>query len=188
MRYLSQYPQYKHQIRPQRMKPVGDGGVEVTQVGLYAEFQPFYDGGMVFENEEAAALKHFNFRGLTQMEDEATPTNPLTRLSVFDSDEVAKREGWDAETQAEVEAKLNDWAAQCPDEILRVSDTPFPAPWPTWDEDDRPVEQLGVRLQEMGFDFQEVLYYEKVFGPKRPEVIAMLEKAIEHSKELTIQA
>jgi hypothetical protein len=170
------------------MKAHGDTSVEITQEGLYAEFQPFYDGGMVFENEEAAALKHFSFRGNTQLEDEATPSNPLLRLSVFDSDEMARREGWDRETQAEIEAKLDDWALQCPDEILKVMDTPISAPWPTWDEDDRPPSQLIVRLQEMGFDFQEVLYYEKTFGLKRPDVIAELEKALERSKEQIIQA
>jgi len=188
MRYLSQYPLYRLQIRPQRQRAVGDLGVEVTQEGLYAEFQPFYDGGMVFENEEAAALRHFSFRGLTQHEDEATMSDPLQRLSVFDSNAMAKREGWDAETQTEVETKLDDWANQCPDEILRVTTTPIKPPYPNWNEDDRPVEQLVVRLQEEGHDFEEVLYYEKVFGLNRPDVVAELERAVENTKAQTISA
>jgi hypothetical protein len=187
-RYLSQYPLYKLQVRPQRQKALGDGGIEVTQEPLYAEFQPFYDGGMVFENEETAALKHFGFRGNTQEADQATPSNPLLRLSIFDTDEMAKRNGWDEETQALIEAKLDDWASQCPDEILKVTTTPIQPPYPNWDEDDRPPEQLIVRLQEDGYDFENVLYYEKVFGRNRPDVVAALELAIENTRAEQVMA
>ena len=62
MRFVSQYPGYGPQIRPQRQRALGDGGVEVLVPGLYVKFTPVSEGGMVYENERLAALNHFNFK------------------------------------------------------------------------------------------------------------------------------
>jgi hypothetical protein len=187
-RYISQYPTFKLQIRPFRSRALGDGGVEVTQEPIYAEFTAFTDGGMVFENEEAAALKHFDFRGNTQLADEATPSDPLQRLSVFDSDEAARKNGWNEAIQAEVETKLDQWAATATQEVLKVTTHPVEPPFPTYDQYEKGVEQLVVKLQEDGHDLETVLYYEQVFGPKRPDIIEGLTKAVENQKAETISA
>jgi hypothetical protein len=188
MRYISQYPQFKLQIRPYRSRAVGDGGVEVTQEPVYAEFKAFTDGGMIFENEELAAIRHFDFRGNTQLQDEATPSEPRNRLSVFDSDEAARENGWDAATQAEVEAKLDGWAEVSVQEVLKVTTTPIEPPFPSYDDYERGVDQLVVKLTEDGYDLATVLYYEQVFGPKRPDIIEGLERAVEAQKADFISA
>lgn len=188
MRYLSQYPNFKLQVRPYRSRALGDGGVEVTQEPVYAEFTAFVDGGMIFENEETAALKHFDFKGNTQLQDESTPSDPLLRLSVFDSDEAAKANSWDEATQAEVEAKLDQWALVSTQEVLKVTTHPIEPPFPNYDIYEKGPDQLIVKLQEDGHDFETVLYYEQVFGPKRPEIIAALELAVSNLKAETISA
>jgi len=188
MRYLSQFPNFKLGVRPQRMRPVGDGGVEITQEALAAEFVPVTDGGQIFESEEVAALKHFDFRGQTQQVDEATPTDPLLRLSVFDLDEAAQQNNWDAATKAEVGAKLDYWAENSQQQVLKVASKPIAAPFPNYDVYERPVEQLIVKLVEDGHDLAQVLYYEQSYGPNRPEVVEALEISVENMKAETISA
>jgi hypothetical protein len=189
MRFVSQYPLYKFQVRPQRQKALGDGGIEVTQDPLYAEFQPVYGGAMLYENELAEALRHFEFRGNTQGQDEATPTDPIQRLSVYDTQEAAQTFGWDADTERMVEARLMQAAQESPTEVLMVTDTPITAPFPRYDEWDGPdTEMLIVKLIEDGHDLPLVLHYERTFGPRRAKIIAALEETIELQKENIVAA
>jgi len=188
VRYISQYPYFKLQIRPQRQEALGDGGVRITQEHLIADFTRISDGGMIFETEITQAIKHFDFRGNTQMQDEATPSDPMNRLSVFDSDVVAKEQGWDADTQAEVEAKLDEYANLSVQEVMKVTGKPIQPPFPNYDIYDGDPEALAVRLQEDGHDFENVLYYEETFGPRRPEVIAVLRRVVDHIKAEQIPA
>jgi len=188
MRYISQYPQFRLQVRPFRSRALGDGGVEVTQEPVYAQFKAFIDGGMIFENEELAAARHFDLRGNTQLQDEATPSEPRNRLSVFDSDEAAQENDWDKETQAEVERKLDGWAEASTQEVLKVTTHPIEPPFPNYDEYERGIDQLVVKLIEDGYDLATVLYYEQVFGPRRPEIIEGLERAVEAQKASFVSA
>lgn len=188
MRVLSQYTKPTAQIRPQRQRSLGDGSIEITQEPIYATFKSLEEGAFLYENEEAAALKHFNFHGNTQDIGEAIPTDPLARLSVFDTDEAAKEEGWDEDTQAEVEAKLREYAAQDPLSFLIVDTTPIPAPFPTYDAYEGDTQALIVKLIEDGHDVEQVLYYERVFGGKRPAVIEALEEAVEVKQEMVVSA
>lgn len=189
MRFVSQYPLYKFQIRPQRSKALGDGGVEITQEPIYAEFQPVYGGAMLYENELAEALRHFDFRGNTQGEDEATPTDPIQRLSVFDTQEAAQSFGWDEDTLAKVEARLVQAANEVPTEMLMVTDKPIAPPFPRYDEWDGPdPDMLIARLIEDGHDLALVLHYERTFGPRREKIIDALETTIELQKENIVAA
>lgn len=188
MRVLSQYTNPTAQIRPQRQRSLGDGTIEVTQEPIYATFKPLQAGAFLYENEEIAALKHFNFHGNTQDIGEAIPTDPLARISVFDSDEVAKEEGWDEATQAEVEAKLREYAANDPMSFLIVETTPIAAPFPAYDSYEGDTQALVVKLIEDGYDVEQVLYYERIFGQKRPEIIAALEEAVEVKQEMVVSA
>src|SRR5262252_6127672 len=106
MRFISQYPGYGVQIRQQRQEGRGDGTVNVLVPGLYVNFKSLPDGAFIYENELAAALEHFTFRGSTQLIDEATPTDPVNRLSVCDTDEMAEAEGWSDEDKLLVEQRL----------------------------------------------------------------------------------
>lgn len=189
MRFVSQYPLYKYQVRVQRSRALGDGGVEITQEPIYAEFQPVYGSAMLYENELAEALRHFEFRGNTQAQDEATPTDPMMRLSVFDTQEAALAFGWDDDTVALVETRLMQAASEAPTEVLMVSDTPIKAPFPTYDIWDGPdTEMLMVKLIEDGHDLPLVLHYERTFGPKREKIIAALETTIELQGENVVAA
>lgn len=189
MRFISQYPLYKFQVRPQRQRGQGDGTVEVLVEPIYAEFKPVHSGGMIYENEVAQAIKHFDFRGNTQGEDEATPTDPMQRLSVFDTQEAAQEFGWDKDTLELVEARLTDAASVSTQELLLVSDTPIAAPFPRYDEWDGPdTDMLIARLIEDGHDLELVLHYERTFGQRRAKIIDALETTIELQKENVISA
>jgi hypothetical protein len=189
MRFISQYPLYKFQVRPQRQRGQGDGTVEVLVEPIYAEFVPVHSGGMIYENEVAQAIKHFDFRGNTQGEDEATPTDPMQRLSVFDSQEAAQENHWDEEMLALVESRLTEAAQVSTQELILVSDKPIAAPFPAYDTWDGPdVEMLVVKLIEDGHDLPLVLHYERSFGPRRANIIEALETTIELQKENVISA
>jgi len=189
MRFVSQYPNYKFQVRPQRSRALGDGGVEITQEGIYAQFTPAHSGGMLYENEVAEALRHFEFRGNTQSEDEATPTDPLQRLSIYDTQEEAQKERWDEDTLQLVEARLVEAATTSPGEMIMVTDKPIAAPFPTYDSWEGPdPDMLMVKLIEDGHDLELVLHYERAFGPRRPLIIQALEATIEQQKENIVAA
>lgn len=189
MRFISQNPGYKFQVRPQRQRGMGDGSVEVLQEPIYAEFLPVHSGAMIYENEVAAALRHFAFRGNTQEQDEATPTDPMLRLAVFDTDEFALREHLSDQEVELVEARLMELAQTTPEECLYVESTPIAPPFPRYDEWQGPdVEMLMVKLIEDGHDLALVLHYERTFGPKRPEIIEALEQSIELQKEDVVPA
>jgi len=189
MRFVSQYPQYKFQARPQRSRALGDGGVEITQEGIYCQFVAAHSGGMLYENEVAQALAHFEFRGNTQGEDEATPTDPMTRLSVYDTQEAAQAEQWDEEILRMVEQRLVEAAVTSPGELIMVTDKPIAAPFPAYDDWDGPeVEMLMVKLIEDGHDLELVLHYERAFGPRREHIINALEATIEARRENIVAA
>jgi hypothetical protein len=189
MRFISQHPGYKFQAVPQRTRALGDGGVEITQEGIYCEFMSVGAGAMVYENEIAAALRHFQFRGNTQHEDEATPSDPMLRLAIYDTDEMAQVNNWGDGTKALVEQRLQQLCLDAPSECLMVMDTPVSKPFPAYDEWDGPdTEQLMVKLIEDGHDLPLVLYYERTFGPQRPKIIEALEETIEAQKESVVSA
>jgi hypothetical protein len=188
MRVISQYTNHVVQIRPMRQRALGDGGVEVTQDPIYCVFQPAEQGAFIFENEKEAAERHFSFPGLTQHEDEATPSDPIYRLSVFDTDEAAEKEGWDAATKAEVEQTLMRKSQTAPQNILVITDTPIAAPFPRYDEFVGDPDELVLKLAEDGHDLDRVLHYERTFGQRRVDVIEALERGIENQAATHVTA
>jgi hypothetical protein len=189
MRFISQFPEYRFQARPQRQRPLGDGSIEITQEPIYCTFGPLHSGTMMYENEIAAGIKSFDFRGNTQEQDEATPSDLSMRLSVFDTDEAALAENWDEDTKLMVEARLIQLCQEAPSECVQVTTTPISAPFPRYDEwDGDDVEQLVVKLIEDGHDLPTVLHYERAFGMKRQRIIDALEQTIEAQREMTVPA
>ena len=187
MRFVSQYPGYKFQARPQRTRALGDGGVEVTQEPIYCEFMAVNAGAMIYENEVAQALQHFAFRGNTQDRGEAIPSDPVQRLSVFDTNEQLQHLS-EADKDF-VEKRLQQACSEFPEEILQVTTKPIEAPFPAYDTWDGPsMEMLVVKLIEDGHDLENVLYYERVFGPRREKVIAALEAEVEKRKDEVVAA
>jgi hypothetical protein len=162
--------------------------VEITQNPIYAVFTPVQQGGFLYENEKEEAERHFSFKGLTQHTDEATPSDPIYRLSVYDTDEAAEKDGWDAETRELVESELERKAQSAPQNILIVHTTPIETPFPNYDSYSGDVDELVVKLVEDGHDLAQVLHYERHFGKKRPEVIDALEEGVETWAAVTIKA
>ena len=188
MRFISQASNHVMQVRPMRTRALGDGGVETTQEPIYAIFTPVEQGGFLYENEKDAALRHFDFHGLTQHEDEATPSDPMYRLSVFDTDEEATKNEWDSETKHTVEDALTNQTRIAPNTIMLVESTPIPAPFPAYDDYTGDPGELVIKLAEDGHDLERVLHYERTFGPKRPEIIEALELGVETWARVSVSA
>jgi hypothetical protein len=188
MRFISQNSNYVCQIRPQRSRALGDGGVEITQDPIYAIFTPVEQGGFLYENEKDAAERHFSFPGLTQHEDQATPSDVSYRLSVYDTEEKAVEDNWDAATKELIEQTLIQQSRLAPDSLLVIETTPIPAPFPAYDTYAGDPADLVIKLAEDGHDLERVLHYERTFGPKRPEVIEALELGVETWAAVSVSA
>jgi len=188
MRFISQYAGYGAQIRVQRQEGRGDGSVAILTPGLYVKFRSLSEGAFIFDNERMAALNHFAFRGNTQDLGEAAPTDPMNRLSVMDTDEQAQSEGWSEEDKGLVEARLMQISETTPEEVLYIASPPMTAPFPAYDHYSGTPQDLVLKLIEDEHDLDTVLHYERTFGPKREEIIAELETAIEARNEVIVQA
>jgi hypothetical protein len=180
MRAISQYTNFSLQVRQQRQKGLGDGTVEITTEPLYAKFD---HDGMIYENEVEEAVERFAFKGQYQHLDEFTKVDPRYRLSVLDTE----TQGWSDEDKALVEAELVRKAAITGDFFI-VKGTPMSAPYPKWDSSTKPAFQLVADLVEMEFDLQAALDYERLFGPKREDVIEALEETLKAQAQETILA
>jgi len=172
MRAISQYGEYGIQIQIQKQQGMGDGSIRITQEPIYAKFKPAADAA-IYEVEIERAHKTFAFRGRYQHIDEATPADILYRLSVFDTED----QGYDEDTKALVEARLVE-LEPLNDDFFIATEKPLDAPYPSWDTSEQPAFKLVAGLVEMGFDLQDALSYERVFGPRREDVIEALEAVI----------
>jgi hypothetical protein len=189
MRFLSQYPAYGLQIRPQKVRPLGDGTSQTIQDPLYIKFTPVDAGGMIYEKEQYEAEKRFSFHGSQQHQDEATPVDTVHRLGVFDTDEQAQIQGWTEEEKTEVERVLMLKTRTTPTAVIVMEESPLVPPFPAYDDWSRDGEELVLKLAEDGHDLGEVLYYERSqFGPRRPEIIEALQIGVKALEELQIHA
>ena len=133
MRFVSQYSNFQIQIRPPQ-GVVTEWGVEPTVQGITAAF----DKDAWLQHDYATALRHFQFKGMYQHEDEATPADPTYRIAVYDTNVEAEKNGWDDELREEVERRLLSAKAFGRDYVL-VQEIAVEAPWP----DVRPVRGSG---------------------------------------------
>ncbi len=148
-RYLSKSESYKRTVRqPVTTLVAGPAGPEVHPVreAIMAEFQK---GGLTAHERELARQTFF-FRGLAEGE------NPLSRVSLFDTDVEARLQGWTDETKAEIEAALdsgrNEW-------YFRVEEQRLPTPWPLYDK--QTPKQIVETLKATGSDPEYVAAYER---------------------------
>ena len=169
MRCIAQYGRYGIQYRPRKANVDINSVETVTQEGIYLTFVQ----GDLYENELRAAEEHFQFKGLFQHVDEATPALATYRLSTFDTD----AQGWPDELREEIEAFLVE-AEKEDTSFIIVHTTPIEKPWPSFDEWPGDPEDIVVALDAMGFDKQQALDYERLFGKRRPEIIGALERSL----------
>ena len=168
-RYLSKSQNYSRTVRqPITTLVQGPRGAEEkpVQEAITANFERA--GVTAFERE--LAKERFSFPGQYEGED------PLRRISIYDTDLEAQRQGWDEETKTEVEANLdegqNEWYFRLPEEILE-------APWPAYDQQTH--KQILEALPHTGVAAEYVLVYERL-NKKRVSLIAELESAAEDTE------
>lgn len=123
--------------RPRARRGVDQSGViqEVYEGEiLHAQFQR---GGLT-EWEQIVAVESFDFSGLPD------GVNPLTRVSVFDSEAYVEAldlsEQEKAQVLKEIDERLTKLQATFPSEFKIVEKPPAPKPWPTYD--DTPFEDV----------------------------------------------
>ena len=178
MRLVSQHGKYGLQFRSKRANTDVNGVETITQEPVYLTFVQ----GEIFENERHLAREQFAFKGQFQHQDEATPVDPLYRLSSFDT----RAQGWDDDLRLEVE----EWLRSRDGEggaFFIVETTPIPAPFPAYDAWEGTPSSLVEKLTEDGHNLDDVLSYERLFGLNRTPIVKALEKATQ-SEEVVVPA
>lgn len=173
MRFVSQYTNFIINIRSP-VRRVTDFGVEQIRDEIMAEF----DANGWNQRDMEVAVASFKFHGIFQFEDEATPVPPAYRLSVYDTDLVAEREGWDDEIKAEVENRLLNAKSFGRDFVL-VQELALAPPWPSYDTFPGDTDELAAQVLALGYDIEDVIAYEtSKWGQQREDVVAALESAV----------
>jgi hypothetical protein len=176
MRFVAQYPDFAVGIKAEKSRLTSDGEVILREEGIIASFST---RGWEQRDLEVA-LASFQFKGLYQHEDEATPVNPAYRLSYYDTDEMAETYGWEEDTKAMVEQRLLS-ARSYGRAFVVVPDVPLDPPWPLYNDfDGTPQEMVLVCHSVIGVPFEAVVEYEKSrWGRNREDVIEAFTEAIQ---------
>ena len=164
-RYLSKAQAFKKTVRKPTQKLIQtDNGpvMQPMEAGIIALFQ---QGGAT-PDEVKIALERFQFKGLSERE------NPARRISVYDTDEQARTNGWSDELKAQIEKLLDDNQNS---DYFRAEAPRLPIPWPNYPTVDPTV--LDEAASAFGIDLEYVLAYERE-NLNRPEAIKTLEDAI----------
>jgi hypothetical protein len=170
MRFVSQYKMFGMQVRPIREMVLATGQIQVQVEPIYIRFWQ----GDISQAEVDAANAHWpKYAGRTVERDMMTPTNILSRLSVFDTD---ADHGWDDSVKEMVEETLLAKAGG--QDFIHVPRATVPAPWPTYDKFKGGLPALLKRIQEDGYTLESVLAYEQTDGPKRQAHILFLQEEI----------
>ena len=178
MRFVSKYAKYILHCRRQIAEHYATGESQIIQRQLLAEFQV----GILTGDERALARQHFSFNGFAQEQDLVTIVEPDARISAFDSRLAQAELGWtDAEREL-VEAELIKVARLLPEDLIVIEEIRLAPPWPTYDAFPGDATKLLMRVEDDGYDLADVVAYERE-NQNRPEVIFMLEKAIEHAAD-----
>ena len=174
MRFVSQFSEYVLGIHPGRKKYT-EYGVDIVDPEINAAFS----ANDWNQRDYETAVLAFKFRGIYQHEDEATPVSPAYRLSVFDTDEAAAREGWDEDTKILVEKRMLEARANGRDYVL-VAELALDPPWPSYDLFEGKPQALAAQVLALGFSLEETIAYEESkWGQQREDVVAALQAAVD---------
>lgn len=184
MRCLSPHSNYSIQVFEGKetvmMEARGHAYREVTKEPVIANFE---QSGLT-EYEILAALESFNFSGVPE------GVNPLTRISVFDTDlyieqMIVKDEDLDREELEElrvrIENRLRKLQARHPAEFIIVDPPLHAAPWPSYDSDS--VEEILAARERFGFSPEAVRLYEVENQNREKVITAMLELELANVSE-----
>ena len=178
MRFVSKYTKYMVKIRDPIVEHYATGQSAEIQRGLIAAF----DVSLVTGDERALARQHFSFNGFAQEQDLVTVVEPDARITAFDSRLAQAEHGWTDEERELVEQKLIEVARLVPEDIIVLEDVRLAPPWPAYDSYGGNAKQLVAKVEEDGFEFADVLAYERE-NQNRPEVVALLEQALIYAAE-----
>jgi hypothetical protein len=180
MRFIAQNPGLVVGIRSERRRLSMDGESIVTRPGISARFRALEFN----QNDLDVALRSFQFRGMYQHVDEATPVEPLYRLAIYDTDEEYERrldteDEWSVEDKELVERRLLE-AARVGDSFIVVPEETMEPPWPLYPLGEVDATDLVLTINNViGIPFENVLAFEgSKWGPRREDVIEALQTAI----------
>jgi hypothetical protein len=181
MRAISPIAAYGITVQSPRVRrgPDASGTVQEYFEGdlIHAQFER---GGLT-EWEQLVALESFDFSGLPD------GVNPLTRVSVFDSEMYVQRFPKDErdKLQAKIDERLRELQQTFPSEFMIVEKPPAATPWPTYDltpiEDaiDRETGDVVVpgifTMQRLSGISPETVRLYEIEHQNRPEVIEQME-------------
>lgn len=178
MRFISKSAKFMLQVRPEIIEAYATGTKRVIQEAIVCDFQVVG----LSQDELEFAKATFDFDGGFQNLDEVTMTDPVYRLSTFDTDEAAINRGWTEAEKAHVEAMLTDHSERFTD-IIRVPVKQLPPPWPRYDEFRSGPAPLVRKLIDEGYDLAEVYAYEQSSQNRQPVLdaieAAMAENVVE---------
>jgi hypothetical protein len=174
MRFVSKYAKYMFNVRSPITEHYATGQSKVIQSALVAVF----DIALVNGDERALARQHFSFNGFAQEQDLVTVVEPDARISAFDSRLAQAEHGWTDEERELVESELIENAKRLPEDLIVVEEIRLDPPWPSYDRFGGTAKQLADKIEEDGYDFAEVLAYERE-NQNRPEVVTVLEHALD---------
>lgn len=174
-RYISRSQKFKKAVRKAKSTIVHTSQGPVNQTVVEPMAALFEQGGATQE-EIRLALERFQFKGLAEGE------NPARRISVYDTDEQARKHGWDENLKAEIEDVLD--RGQNTD-YFKVEAPAAPIPWPSYDQTP-PGKVLEVALM-VGVDPNAVLRYERE-NKNRAAVVKALEESLAPQDEVVVEA
>lgn len=192
MRFISPITNYGFVAVHQRTEPLADGTRRVIGEGYYVQFKQ--SDTTDWEREEAR--KHLKFKG-TNLYEDGTPVDPITRVSSFDTASVhasdcqcprgaASTSPSCLKLKEQVETAMlrnDDFGKQ--DGYILVEKPKLPAPWPAYDE----LTVQGKRNQpivarrnietarETGVSLEHLIAYERE-NRNDPKIIAAYEAAL----------
>lgn len=178
-RYISRAGAFKKGVVKSIVRNVTDKYGAVSQVEEGKPIIAIFKRGGATPREAQIALERFTIKGLADGE------NPVRRLSIYDTDEEAREQGWDDELKAQVEEALNKGQNQ---DYFRIEADKAPKPWPSYDE--TPEESIVDIANVVGVSLEDVLVYEKE-NQNRESVVIDVKKALSSladDSEVVVQA
>jgi hypothetical protein len=195
MRFVSHAPKMRVVVVPTKKHATQYGDEITDQEGYTAEFNQ----NEVNESDVHFAQKVFQdefgrIHGQTVLVDEVTPTPFLDRLSVFDTEETALREHWEAKVVRNINGEIVDFKQYVEEALARaavnspdyrqVIELPVAPPWPNYLEFRGSLEQLVRRLVEDGHDLQEVIRFEEQTGHRQAVIEVVRAALVEQQREM----
>lgn len=174
-RFVSRYQRYSHGVR-EEIAETFSRGTRVLQRPLEAQFDP--RGLTDYEKETAAGKLHFH--GLPEDADTGIDVSPMSRMSLFDSEEAKKQYRWSDEEHDLVVDTLRESDRNGLD-FIEVETPKRPAPWNGYDKltDAEQIAKLTIATET---PVETVLAYERE-NENRDDVIAALEEISEGTEE-----